>query len=705
MGRRILGLFVVGALLPVVILAGLTYTAVTGQLESQAEARLIQLSDDIAQSVMERLGFFTAWLGGVGTLAVADSNLGGDGEALFESLSELLPPGVEGLALETEGRVRTMAGLVGDLPGLDAADREHLSTGAAVLKDESGAVGASWVVYLAMGVRAADPGRGVLWVRITADSLWASGIVRAREVEDFCVLDADARPFYCSQGEGSSLPRRVKPVGSVPGSVKGLLDRSEGGPDDIAAWHDVFLRASFNADPWMIAVSESTESVYGPVESFVYNVLVAMVTALGVVLLLSNMLVRRTMGPLEKLTEGTRRIAGQDLSTRVDIQSKDEFGELARSFNTMGERLEDQFRQISAGRAIDQAVISAGDQGTVMEALLDGLDAVISSGRAAVLLVDPGSDAEPSLYSQVSGGDVVIQGAPLTEAGRTWLYGDEFAVPVADAVDVSRLFGDTGFGEHGASTLVLRLEMHGEPLGAVAISSRDGSPFSETDVRRAQQLVNRAAVGLNELKLRRDLEDMSWEALRALANAIDAKSKWTSGHSERVTELALELGRHLQLDEKELETLKRGGLLHDLGKIGVPVDILDFAGPLDAKMRQTINEHPVIGARILEPIRAFKPILPIVLYHHERWDGLGYPEGLRGPETHPLARLLAVADSFDAMVSARPYRAAIAPQVVLDHILAESGTAFDPEIVGALVAVMEGGWVHQKAEMEVSIDG
>ena len=122
-------------------------------------------------------------------------------------------------------------------------------------------------------------------------------------------------------------------------------------------------------------------------------------------------------------------------------------------------------------------------------------------------------------------------------------------------------------------------------------------------------------------------------------------------------------------------------------------------------MRQTIDEHPVIGARILEPIRAFKPMLPIVLHHHERWDGLGYPEGLRGPETHPLARLLAVADSFDAMVSARPYRAAIAPQVVLDHILAESGTAFDPEIVGALVAVMEGGWVHQIAEMEVSIDG
>ena len=118
-------------------------------------------------------------------MAVAESNVGGDVEALFESLSELLPPGVEGLALETEGRVRTMAGLVGDLPGLAAADREHLSTGDAVLKDESGAMGASSVVYLAMDVRAADPGEGVLWVRITADSLWASGIVRAPEVEDF----------------------------------------------------------------------------------------------------------------------------------------------------------------------------------------------------------------------------------------------------------------------------------------------------------------------------------------------------------------------------------------------------------------------------------------------------------------------------------------------------------------------------------------
>jgi HAMP domain-containing protein len=697
--RRIFGLFVVGVLLPIGLLAGLTYTAVTDQLRSQAEAKLLQLSDDTSQSILARIDFFTTWLRGIGALAITASDVGGDPEQIFGSVSDLLPSGVAGLAVVSDGRVRTLAGSMGDLPALTVDDREHLADGGAVLKS---AADESPFVDLIVVLDGLDGSGPLLWASIVADSLWAAGIAWTTEVEDFCVLDARSRPFYCSRGEESALASRVPPAGSVPGSVRGLLERSADGTDRIGAWHDVYLRASYNADPWLIAVSQSQTAVYSPVDNFVYNVLVALVVGIGLVLLFTNRLVRRTMGPLEMLTEGTRRMGEQDLSTRVDVQSEDEFGQLARSFNEMAGRLDHQFRQINAGRAIDQAVISASDEAVVTTALLEGLGEVASPRRTAALLLDSRSDDEAVLYLRESTDDVVVRTTELGGGDRSWIHGD--VSPSADvAVDLPDAFSASGFGSDGTPPFVLRLVVHGEPLGAVALVAEIGNPFTESDVGRIRQLVDQTAVALNELKLRRDLEEMSWEALRALANAIDAKSKWTSGHSERVTDLSLELARHLQLDEESLDILHRGGLLHDLGKIGVPVDILDHPGPLNGEMREAINAHPVIGARILEPIRAFQPILPILLYHHERWDGQGYPEGLAGTDIHPLARLLTVADCFDAMVSARPYRAAMDPWVVLDEIREGSGTAFDPEIVVAMVELMEGGWLPREAGEEVVI--
>jgi HD-GYP domain-containing protein (c-di-GMP phosphodiesterase class II) len=137
------------------------------------------------------------------------------------------------------------------------------------------------------------------------------------------------------------------------------------------------------------------------------------------------------------------------------------------------------------------------------------------------------------------------------------------------------------------------------------------------------------------------------------------------------------------LPSEKLEVLHRGGLLHDIGKIGVPRELLDLHGQLTPEQMAAVRRHPVIGARILEPIRAFAPALPIVLQHHERWDGGGYPQGLSGTEIDPLARVVAVADSFDAMASARPYRAGLEFSVIVREIVEGAGRQFDPEVVTA----------------------
>lgn len=185
-----------------------------------------------------------------------------------------------------------------------------------------------------------------------------------------------------------------------------------------------------------------------------------------------------------------------------------------------------------------------------------------------------------------------------------------------------------------------------------------------------------------------ELESFSVGAATALARTIDAKSPWTAGHSERVTAMALDLGRRLGLSPDELSTLQRGGLLHDIGKLAIPSAILDKPGRPTDEERAEIEKHPATGVRILEPIAAFSAILPIVGEHHEKYDGTGYPMRLAGREIDKLARVLAIADVYDALRSDRPYRQGLPLAVVVDYIGKGAGTHFDPEMVRVFVEMM-----------------
>jgi putative nucleotidyltransferase with HDIG domain len=178
-----------------------------------------------------------------------------------------------------------------------------------------------------------------------------------------------------------------------------------------------------------------------------------------------------------------------------------------------------------------------------------------------------------------------------------------------------------------------------------------------------------------------ELDRLNWGTLNALARAIDAKSPWTAGHSGRVTQLALTIGRALKLDDDELADLHRAALLHDIGKIAIPAEILDKPGRLTKDEYDIICEHPKRGARILEPIEAYAGIIPIVRQHHERFDGNGYPDRLSGTGITKCARILAVADVYDALTSERPYRAGMSHNRAIDIITEGKGTQFDAEVV------------------------
>jgi len=185
-----------------------------------------------------------------------------------------------------------------------------------------------------------------------------------------------------------------------------------------------------------------------------------------------------------------------------------------------------------------------------------------------------------------------------------------------------------------------------------------------------------------------ELRDLNWSTITTLARTIDAKSPWTAGHSERVSQMSVGIARVMGLGEAELERLYRGGLLHDIGKIGVPISIIDKKGRLTDEEMAVMRSHVTVGARILEPLKALEDVLPIVLYHHERWDGNGYEAGLAGTDIPGLARLLCVADSYDAMRSDRPYRAGRSPDESREEIALCSGSQFDPDVVAAFVEYM-----------------
>ncbi len=179
------------------------------------------------------------------------------------------------------------------------------------------------------------------------------------------------------------------------------------------------------------------------------------------------------------------------------------------------------------------------------------------------------------------------------------------------------------------------------------------------------------------------------DAIRALANALEARDEYTKGHSSRVSEIAVGIGKELGLSKEELSQLELAGLLHDIGKIGIKDIILNKAGPLSKEEMDEVKKHPEIGENILKPIIKDDIILKAIRHHHERYDGKGYPDGLRGEEIPLFARILTLADAFDAMNSKRPYREALRIEKILQEIMENSGTQFDPVVVRAFLKMLE----------------
>jgi putative nucleotidyltransferase with HDIG domain len=445
------------------------------------------------------------------------------------------------------------------------------------------------------------------------------------------------------------------------------------------------LQHEFGAGRWLVITGQARHAVYAPTAGFLRQFALVVAVGLVVVALLTLSQLRRNLGPFERLHEATRRLAGRDFSTPVEVDSRDEFGELAAAFNDMRGQLHRQFQTLSTVAELDVAILSTFEPERIVATLLDRLPSVVRCSMASLSVVDPDLGTPTTAVRRAGMRTITCEPATETHLPFELLARHEWAEGLRENLPpiVAR-----ALAAGAVRALTVPVVVNSQLAGVIAIGRNDDDSFTADDHAIVEQLANQTAVALSNAALVRRLDRLNLGALNALALAIDAKSSWTAGHSKRVTELGLALGRALDLDARTLDVLRRGGLLHDIGKIGIPAAILDKPGRLTPDETRVMRQHPELGARILAPIPEYAEVIPIVAEHHERYDGSGYPHALAGTDISLGGRIFAVADVYDALTSQRPYRDGLPPARAIEIVRAGRGSHFDPEIADAFVRMM-----------------
>ncbi|HJW87328.1 MAG TPA: HD domain-containing phosphohydrolase [Candidatus Brocadiaceae bacterium] len=335
---------------------------------------------------------------------------------------------------------------------------------------------------------------------------------------------------------------------------------------------------------------------------------------------------------------------------------------------------------------IDINILSTLDIHDMLETIVLMVSRVVPSDRVTVALVDKerggfvykaGFGMNMPKSSFVSFDDT--SAAEVVKTARPQFTSD--LALEREPLSLEKTLLDEGYHSHIRMPLVVREEV----VGLLNVGSKRVAAFAPEHLSALEKLSSQIGVALENARLVADMREMFRNTVRTLSAAIDAKSHWTAGHSERVVTCALAIGKEMGLDEKGMNNLETAGLLHDIGKIGTYELIIDKLEGLTEDELKIIRQHPIKGAEILSPIKQLKDIIPAVRHHHEFYNGSGYPDGLKGEEIPLLARIVGVADSVDAMSSDRPYRKGKTRDGIAEVLRQCSGTQFDPKVVDAFL--------------------
>ncbi len=325
----------------------------------------------------------------------------------------------------------------------------------------------------------------------------------------------------------------------------------------------------------------------------------------------------------------------------------------------------------------------------VLDTIAGQAVAVMDARACSIRLLDSeGGELERAASSGLS--EQYWNKGPVTVAesalDRRVLGGETVAILDAQS-DPLFQYPEAAREEGLTSVLSLPLRSRDATLGVMRIYAHRKRRFREDEVELLRAFANAAAIAIENAELYEESRRGYFETIRALTIAIEARDSATYSHSERVTELADELAQELGMTEAEREILRFGCILHDIGKIGIEERMID-ARDIDDAAHMFYRMHPLIGRSILRPVTFAQEFVPIVVHHHERWDGTGFPEGLAGEEIPFMARLVAVVDSYERAVNPTESPMPVSPEEALRSILRGAGTAYDPRMVAAFDRVM-----------------
>ncbi|MBI5834781.1 MAG: GAF domain-containing protein [Armatimonadetes bacterium] len=371
----------------------------------------------------------------------------------------------------------------------------------------------------------------------------------------------------------------------------------------------------------------------------------------------------------------------------------------ARLYDGLSQRAE----ALAALNVIGQALSTTLQRDELLTQVLDSALRLLSCDKGSLMLIvepaesdefdptprDDGTPPDTERHLHI----VVARGLPreVVESTRIGL-GEGIAGGVAlSGQRVVLNQGQVAEGSQSAqrsASLCLPLIVKERVIGVLNLSEHQGGDFREDQIELAVTLAAQAAAAIENAQLYDDLEEQFVHSIRVIANAIDARDPYTRGHSERVARLSRMIGELLGLDEEECDKLYNCGLLHDVGKIGIRDDILLKQGKLTDDEFHVMQSHPVKSAEILYPVKQLRGLLPGMRHHHERYSSFGYPDGLHEEDIPLMARIIGVADTYDAMTSSRPYRQALPRRVALEELLKNSGLQFDPRCVTAFMTLV-----------------
>ena len=447
------------------------------------------------------------------------------------------------------------------------------------------------------------------------------------------------------------------------------------------------------------------EEIVGPARKMMLLFFVALFVASGVIIWLSGRFAMGVVRPIDAVACAARELQQGHWPAPLNVTRTDEIGLLQSVFNDMTSALRTSQEKLLAMIDLDPLTMLPNHR-----RCKEILEVSVSQCRAdnkplSLLLFDIDHFSEFNSQHGLALGDHVLRELSLTlidcspESSKLARYGpDQFAMILPDyALEQSLKIAEA------AKAAFISPKHPALSVGAAELALSTDRPESlalatELAVTKAKQLGGNQVCSFDlvadgqtndPFELHKILEDGTLATIQALAAAVDAKDTYTLGHSQRVAQYAADLCRFIGEPSDFVDLVYKTGTLHDVGKIGVPDGVLNKPGPLTPEERAQMETHPVLGEMIVRKVPQLADTLPGVRHHHERWDGKGYPDGIAGLEIARLARILALADTFDAMTSDRPYRRGMDRSIALREIAKGAGTQFDPELARSFVEMMD----------------